>query len=150
MPWYVEVPGVIAATGNADQERPAGLAPGEKSGHRTIPGGQCELLGHRTHLLGQLRARDSGCPAYGGGLQGCSIHWHNLLTWPGGPSRPDREVQGGWPMGSAVRGRKPPAGEPLLDRAFRLLAAFGPADRSLRSEERRVGKECRSRWSPDH
>src|SRR5690554_7994205 len=22
--------------------------------------------------------------------------------------------------------------------------------RSLRSEERRVGKECRSRWSPDH
>jgi DNA-binding IclR family transcriptional regulator len=34
-------------------------------------------------------------------------------------------------MGSAARGRKPPAGEPLLDRAFRLLAAFGPADRSL-------------------
>jgi DNA-binding IclR family transcriptional regulator len=34
-------------------------------------------------------------------------------------------------MGSAVRGRKPPAGEPLLDRAFRLLAAFGPADRSM-------------------
>jgi DNA-binding IclR family transcriptional regulator len=34
-------------------------------------------------------------------------------------------------MGSAVRGRKPLAGEPLLDRAFRLLAAFGPADRSL-------------------
>src|SRR2546430_6268887 len=26
----------------------------------------------------------------------------------------------------------------------------GPGDRSLRSEERRVGKECRSRWSPYH
>src|SRR5438874_5185641 len=25
-----------------------------------------------------------------------------------------------------------------------------PASRSDRSEERRVGKECRSRWSPDH
>ena len=25
-----------------------------------------------------------------------------------------------------------------------------PADRPLRSEERRVGKECRSRWSPYH
>src|SRR2546430_17736525 len=25
-----------------------------------------------------------------------------------------------------------------------------PLPRSLRSEERRVGKECRSRWSPDH
>lgn len=34
-------------------------------------------------------------------------------------------------MGSAVRGRKPAAGEPVLDRAFRLLAAFGPTDRSL-------------------
>src|SRR5688572_6254268 len=26
----------------------------------------------------------------------------------------------------------------------------GEADRILRSEERRVGKECRSRWAPDH
>src|SRR5690554_7662872 len=26
---------------------------------------------------------------------------------------------------------------------------FGPSSRE-RSEERRVGKECRSRWSPDH
>jgi len=30
--------------------------------------------------------------------------------------------------------------------------ALGPADASvkIRSEERRVGKECRSRWSPYH
>jgi hypothetical protein len=34
-------------------------------------------------------------------------------------------------MGSAARGRKPPAGEPLLERAFRLVAAFGPGDGSL-------------------
>jgi len=34
-------------------------------------------------------------------------------------------------MGAVVRGRKPPTGEPLLDRAFRLLAAFRPGDRSL-------------------
>src|SRR2546430_11209693 len=26
----------------------------------------------------------------------------------------------------------------------------GPGERHLRSEERRVGKECRSRWSPYH
>ena len=25
-----------------------------------------------------------------------------------------------------------------------------PSERELRSEERRVGKECRSRWSPYH
>jgi hypothetical protein len=34
-------------------------------------------------------------------------------------------------MGAVVRGRKPPTGEPLLERAFRLLAAFRPGDRSL-------------------
>jgi DNA-binding IclR family transcriptional regulator len=30
-----------------------------------------------------------------------------------------------------TRGRRPPHGEPVLDRAFRILAAFGPDDRSL-------------------
>ena len=32
----------------------------------------------------------------------------------------------------------------------RLTAARPPSARQLRSEERRVGKECRSRWSPYH
>ena len=27
---------------------------------------------------------------------------------------------------------------------------WGPIEKALRSEERRVGKECRSRWSPYH
>ena len=31
-----------------------------------------------------------------------------------------------------------------------LLLAAGMGSRYGRSEERRVGKECRSRWSPDH
>jgi len=33
--------------------------------------------------------------------------------------------------GSPPRGRKPARGEPVLDRAFRILAGFGPAHRSL-------------------
>src|SRR5580704_17365532 len=33
--------------------------------------------------------------------------------------------------GVSGRGHKPPQGEPVLDRAFRILASFGPADRSL-------------------
>src|SRR3712207_7381094 len=37
-----------------------------------------------------------------------------------------------------------------LDRTRRLALCRGGADRGLRSEERRVGKECRSRWSPYH
>src|SRR3989449_9820089 len=32
----------------------------------------------------------------------------------------------------------------------RIYAPHGPAARVERSEERRVGKECRSRWSPYH
>src|SRR5256885_15477637 len=32
----------------------------------------------------------------------------------------------------------------------RAIVPFETAYRSLRSEERRVGKECRSRWSPYH
>src|SRR2546430_16896015 len=31
-----------------------------------------------------------------------------------------------------------------------LARAYGPTWGFLRSEERRVGKECRSRWSPYH
>jgi len=34
-------------------------------------------------------------------------------------------------MTARTRGRRPPHGEPVLDRAFRILASFGPDDRSL-------------------
>ena len=37
----------------------------------------------------------------------------------------------------------------LVDRGF-VSGALGEAIRARRSEERRVGKECRSRWSPYH
>ena len=52
--------------------------------------------------------------------------------------------------------------EQLFARILRPLAAGRPvelndrrwspekAKLAIRSEERRVGKECRSRWSPDH
>ena len=41
----------------------------------------------------------------------------------------------------------------VLAAAAVLLAVFAlaaPGSRFFRSEERRVGKECRSRWSPYH
>ena len=38
-----------------------------------------------------------------------------------------------------------------LDEAELIFSAVGtPSDETGRSEERRVGKECRSRWSPYH
>ena len=48
----------------------------------------------------------------------------------------------------ALAEARPPGHEPgmeLRDRATAAAAGVG-----LRSEERRVGKECRSRWSPYH
>ena len=37
-----------------------------------------------------------------------------------------------------------------LDIALEVVKKFPNAIKVLRSEERRVGKECRSRWSPYH
>ena len=52
-----------------------------------------------------------------------------------------------WKAVEALRG----AGYGILSspsRGYRLASA--PDDLRARSEERRVGKECRSRWSPYH
>ena len=52
-----------------------------------------------------------------------------------------------------VEGMKPTAQIPQEDVdaiAALLDRANIDAERHLRSEERRVGKECRSRWSPYH
>ena len=38
----------------------------------------------------------------------------------------------------------------VIDEVLYLLMDLGATDEQLRSEERRVGKECRSRWSPYH
>jgi DNA-binding IclR family transcriptional regulator len=50
----------------------------------------------------------------------------NALRVPGGPA-------GGWAVAeeTAGRGRRPAHGEPVLDRAFRILAAFEPGRQSL-------------------
>src|SRR3989441_7068568 len=42
-----------------------------------------------------------------------------------------------------------PASAPAVDEAVHAEAERSRV-RTARSEERRVGKECRSRWSPDH
>src|SRR3712207_6374888 len=54
----------------------------------------------------------------------------------------------GWVM---LRGRAEILAEGAEhDAAQALLRARYPQLARMRSEERRVGKECRSRWSPDH
>ena len=40
--------------------------------------------------------------------------------------------------------------EYLLELGYRVYGLVRRESGSMRSEERRVGKECRSRWSPYH
>src|SRR2546427_9459413 len=62
----------------------------------------------------------------------------------------------GWPVAisAASRSRAPSSQARASNSARRDLPLFWPPRmswlRASRSEERRVGKECRSRWSPYH
>ena len=62
-------------------------------------------------------------------------------------------------MGAAMAANVAKAGFPLtvwnrtaskMEPLLRLGAKAGKGPAHVRSEERRVGKECRSRWSPYH
>ena len=60
---------------------------------------------------------------------------------------PDLSVDSTFPLGAAVTTVMLSSGKnPLLA----LIAATAAGAIAGRSEERRVGKECRSRWSPYH
>src|SRR2546422_10956355 len=72
-----------------------------------------------------------------------------------------QQARGGVGCGDAVRGRVEvylelafSPGQHLIDRSIAFERAqdgvLALARRKIRSEERRVGKECRSRWSPYH
>ena len=50
----------------------------------------------------------------------------------------------------AVKKLESKLGVSLLNRTTRQLNLTEEGERYFRSEERRVGKECRSRWSPYH
>src|SRR3712207_7629758 len=85
------------------------------------------------------------------GVQTCALPiWAAVRTWPvdvravdvldGEAARAARQRLGRAEEQPAV------AGHPLPQRRERLVRRL----RVERSEERRVGKECRSRWSPYH
>src|ERR1035437_79086 len=61
------------------------------------------------------------------------------------------QLQKCWPHSSRVRRGCPPAkGELVSLRPVKIPLKRWTGLRTYRSEERRVGKECRSRWSPYH
>src|SRR5256886_13781449 len=91
--------------------------------------------------------------AYGQGLGGSVLHafmnmGNNVIVlWPGQTSLQAGGQRAGKPVSyeyedvEAVRDEVP---------IVRAVSAEVDRDFGFRSEERRVGKECRSRWSPYH
>src|ERR1017187_3456605 len=76
----------------------------------------------------------------------------------GVPSADPNAMTSDMALVTAIRSGDQGAMKALYDRhssivysvALRVLQDTGAAEDVLRSEERRVGKECRSRWSPSH
>src|SRR3712207_7605386 len=63
------------------------------------------------------------------------------------------EFEATWTVGDGLPESRPGSLEFFLTERYCLYAARGEClyrARIFRSEERRVGKECRSRWSPYH
>ena len=46
--------------------------------------------------------------------------------------------------------QQPKSALKIVDEIYANAKSDGKGDQQIRSEERRVGKECRSRWSPYH
>ena len=71
-------------------------------------------------------------------------NWGNILT--GDRAAAPRYIEMVTSTGQSMRRMKIPVCFPSRPKQPGMLAMTS----SLRSEERRVGKECRSRWSPYH
>src|SRR5687768_18318534 len=91
-----------------------------------------------------FQAEDSIRDVAATGVQTCA-----LPIWMSGQAGSPDEADGpGAPRLKQLNRRSGPSD---ASRRKRQRAAVSKIDRFLRrSEERRVGKECRSRWSPDH
>src|SRR2546430_13528433 len=63
--------------------------------------------------------------------------------WSSDVCSSDLEVEGKSSGGTVFAGTTPESVDRVADEVVRII-------RENRSEERRVGKECRSRWSPYH
>src|SRR5258708_38903432 len=77
----------------------------------------------------------------GAQMQQTDDHSHMDMDESGGAAGEPAELQ----MARAI-----PAGPPPVTYSARIVGGDAQGKGMVRSEERRVGKECRSRWSPYH
>src|SRR5256885_5309282 len=73
----------------------------------------------------------------------------DLEVWPGGVGR-EADARVRLPQLAVVPRAREEGAELINAPHIQLLDGVQPDLASIRSEERRVGKECRSRWSPYH
>ena len=101
---------------------------------------------HRTPSPRRQRGLPGAAPGLGEGLPtpltGEQPGWHHFWSKTVPDSLPATHK-------SSPTRRVPSRGTPWVQAPLHL-SPFSPPDRNRRSEERRVGKECRSRWSPYH
>src|SRR5207244_10399274 len=84
------------------------------------------------------------------GVQTCAFRSLAAPAAPGVDRALPQDPPGLAPAGQAVPGRRAQAGRSSIVAPWhepRLKWSHGPAASIVRSEERRVGKECRDRWS---
>ena len=85
-------------------------------------------------------------------LSGHTVLWYNacfkeqVLAGRDSVMAPVSQLLPGLDLAVCAR----PHGQDITANGFRFTAYTSPSPTSNRSEERRVGKECRSRWSPYH
>src|SRR2546426_2664913 len=105
--------------------------------------------GDEALLLPAQRVREAAHEVGGAGQRALAAsrpHVHAELA-PGGPERPADDPR----PGMGYRGARPRVRDETDLREVRGGHGIPDGDeRMVRSEERRVGKECRSRWSPYH
>ena len=87
----------------------------------------------------KLSINQSNLEEYLKNIFGNKMSINEIKQFKGGQSNPTYMIITN--QGDFVLRRQPPG---------KLLKSAHAVDREYRSEERRVGKECRSRWSPYH
>src|SRR3989441_2612416 len=104
---------------------------------------------HRPTALAQLRGDSTTAISLGGSTDQARVVLRGLLADPDAADSLRLEVEVR-PVGTAFTQTPTQTGDRVANGQPGFVVVPGLANNTGRSEERRVGKECRSRWSPYH